>query len=157
MPITLLWRHMKDQDIENGRFIDLTYKIWPHHWESPDLLIDRYRMFPQGHFIYEVNGIPSGYVMSHPGYLGNPPRLNEDYRLDKGDPNCFHIHDAAILPEARGNQAVKTLWPTLLDLARDYAYMTLISVDDTESYWSRFGFVPEPGGDEYGTYMVLEL
>ena len=151
------WRLMKSTDFELRKFIELTYEVWPNHWESPETLIARYHLCPKGFWMYYIDNNPRGYLMSHPGYLGTPPKLNEYYLLDKGTPTCYHIHDAAIVESARGNHAVDKIWPTVLKLAKDYTHISLVAVDDTEPFWSRFGFVKDKKIRGYGTYMLKAL
>jgi len=155
MSLKSIWRPMNKQDLDT--FVHLTYEIWPNHWESPKSLIARYHLYPNGFQIYEIDNMPSGYLMSHPGYLNCPPELNETYALDKGKPTCYHIHDAAIVKTARGNNAIKQVWPYILELATAYNIISLIAVDNTESFWSKLGFIPSNFQANYGTHMILKL
>ena len=149
------WRPMKRKDLPT--FLDLAKQVWPHHEESDEVMIGRYTLCPKGFYVYEIDDVPSGYVMSHPVNAYKPPKLNKHYVLNDKKEHFYHIHDAALIKSARGNNAFNEIWPKLLKNAFGYSYMSLVSVGNTEQFWSKFGFVKYNINSDYGTYMVKKL
>ncbi|KAL2162564.1 hypothetical protein VTH06DRAFT_7478 [Thermothelomyces fergusii] len=92
-----------------------------------------------------------GYVVSFPIRRGRPPGL--DQLLEGGaiaaDADQYYVHDVAVLPALRGRGAAARAVTRLLDtVARRFPTTCLISVYGTAPFWARFGFAPEPLGDD---------
>jgi N-acetylglutamate synthase-like GNAT family acetyltransferase len=61
-------------------------------------------------------------------------------------PTTYYIHDIALLPEARGTGAAKSVIAQLIVQARALGLpnLSLIAVNDSVAFWQRHGFVPTP-------------
>lgn len=88
----------------------------------------------------------SGYLISHPIRMGQPPELNTLLSGSDIPPDAdqYYIHDLALMPETRGQgHAAEVIASLIGDAgpARKHQTACLISVYGTASFWGRFGFV----------------
>jgi ribosomal protein S18 acetylase RimI-like enzyme len=136
--------------------------------EDPAVFAERLRLWPEGCLIYERDGAPIAYVLSHPGRAFAPPSLNALLGALPEPPTTYYIHDLALLPETRGQGAGSAVVAILLDRARQAGCpeVSLVAVNDSTGFWSRHGFAPvaHPGldaklrsYDEAARYMVRPL
>jgi GNAT superfamily N-acetyltransferase len=90
-----------------------------------------------------------GYAISHPILKGQPPAFDSLLGEIPSDDQeqQYYIHDVAILPSVRGRGLAAKCVRRLLEVAKLYKITCLISVYATESFWSRFGFVPGAAED----------
>ncbi|KAK4142720.1 acyl-CoA N-acyltransferase [Dichotomopilus funicola] len=168
------WRPMTEADIPGVmRVADEIHRDLP---EDECVFRERLHLFPQGCMVLassepgraEAEQIIGGYVISFPIRRGKPPALNE--MLGGGwitdDADQYYLHDLAIQPSFRGRGAATEVLGRVLEVARQWTSVCLISVYGTVPFWQRFGFVPverEDGAMQeklngYGpgaTFMVL--
>ena len=141
-----MWQPMMLSDLANVNSIANT--VWgTKFYESPEVFEQRFSYYPQGCWIYNSDA----YVFSHPSVLDQPPELNK--KLSVFTPNCYHIHDIALLPRVRGvgiaTQIIKQLLKTNI-----YPYTTLVAVDGTQQFWESFGFTLR-AQTNYGKYFWI--
>lgn len=122
--------------------------------EDMCVFIERLNLCPEGCFVLEDTSI-LGYLISHPFTQGKSPPLNT--LLDKiSDPDCWYIHDLAILEPYRGQGSATKILTWLEQKVK--TTLTLTSVSGTESFWQKQGFVPDRSVQcpTYGecTYMI---
>lgn len=119
--------------------------VWgKEYYESPKVFRQKLKFYPQGCWMYNSDA----YVFSHPGVLDCPPGLNKS--LSHDNPDCYHIHDIALLPRVRGLGVAHLIINQLLDRAGP---VTLVAVNGTQEFWELFGFkVRAPTA--YGQYMA---
>jgi GNAT superfamily N-acetyltransferase len=88
----------------------------------------------------EVHPELPGYIISHPIYNRQPPRLNRLLGDIASGADQYYIHDIAILLEVRGHGYAREIIETILSVAGRFPTTSLVSVHGTSSFRSRFGF-----------------
>jgi GNAT superfamily N-acetyltransferase len=139
--VTQRWEAMSEHEL--ARVVAISIQI--HHAlpERPECLDEKRRLFPEGAFVLRESDAVLGYAFAHPWLSRSVPLLNEPLGLLPSGADALHLHDIAILPEARGRSATSKLMATLSGIAlrRRLKCMTLVSVYGTEKLWGRMGFV----------------
>jgi GNAT superfamily N-acetyltransferase len=110
--------------------------------EGPEVFAEKFRLFPEGCFVFSREALVLGYGLSHPWLLRMIPPLDQFLGALPALPECLFIHDVVVLPQARGHGAASTLVDLLARLARKRGipYLALVSVYNTDALWARFGF-----------------
>jgi GNAT superfamily N-acetyltransferase len=139
MPI---WRAMASNDIEYVSGI--SKDIHPDLPERAIIFEERLWLFPQGCLVLVEGSSVFGYAISHPIRRNQPPQLNTFLKNIPDDANQYYIHDVAVIPKFRGRGYAAECVSMLLEISRPYATTCLISVYGTSTFWSQFGFYPEP-------------
>jgi hypothetical protein len=153
--IALSWRPMAAADLETvSRIAGEVHTLLP---ERPDVLAEKFRLFPRGCFIFESHKAMLGYAIAHPWMLRDIPPLDGFLNELPKTPECLYLHDAALLPEGRGHSASPRLIEELRRVAAsiDLHWLALVSVYRTYLLWGRFGFssVQDPAlSDKLSTY-----
>jgi ribosomal protein S18 acetylase RimI-like enzyme len=131
---------MKSEDV--SKVYELSTQIHDLY-ESIDIFMERKTLCPEGCFVL---GDCLGYAISHPYSLGSPPLNTRIHTLSK-ESDCWYLHDIAILPSYRKRGFVKSLLKEFTLLANKHSkrYLTLTSVNRTDSFWLRQGFEYYPG------------
>jgi len=132
------WRPMDAADVPQVSAI--AAKVHPGFFEDDAVFAERRILAPEGCWICEGNDGALGYVLSHPWTLAAPPALNSPLESLPGAPDTFYIHDLALLPAARGTGAAGKIIKTLIGAAAPYPTMSLVAVNGSIPFWSRFGF-----------------
>jgi len=85
-----------------------------------------------------------GYLISAPGRFEYPPELNAMKFNLPHNPDSFYLHDVAVAPHARMTGAGKALVEKFIAKTRElnFSHACLIAVQDSQSYWQRYGFHP---------------
>lgn len=136
--------------------------VHPGHPERPEVFAERLALAPAGcHVLEATAGAVSGYAVTHPWLAEAPPPLDALLgTLPEAGPGAvWHIHDIALLPEARGaGHAAALLGRLLAAAARGFAGATLVALAGKAGYWERHGFRPvaprggAAGAAALGTY-----
>ena len=160
MANSLIWRAMAASDLD--AVMAIADRLHPDYPERRDVLAEKLALFPAGCQILAAGGPAAGYAFAHPAQAGIPPALDTMMHELPAKADALHLHDVALLPEARGNGRVGALLDYLTGVARDAGLpqMTLVAVHGTVDYWRRLGFTPAQGGvASYagGTYMARRL
>jgi ribosomal protein S18 acetylase RimI-like enzyme len=160
------WRPMRPDDLASVEAIaERVHEAYP---EDPAVFAERLRLWPEGCKIYERDGVPIAYVLSHPGRAFAPPPLNTLLGELPDPPTTYYIHDLALLPETRGQGAGSAVVRMLIEGARRAGCpeVSLVAVNGSTGFWSRHGFVQvaEPALDAKlksydadARYMVQKL
>lgn len=135
------WRPLLASDIATVSRI--AAQVHPGFPEADAVFAERQALSPQGCWLLETGQAGIGYVLSHPWRLGTVPALNARLGAIPEAPDTFYIHDLALLPAARGSGAASAIVETLIEVARPYRSMSLVAVNDSVAFWSRFGFAVE--------------
>lgn len=87
-----------------------------------------------------------GYLLSHPWFFEDLPVLNRPLEGCPEDADTLFLHDMAVLPSARGGGLASVMVNRALGAAqeRNMAHASLLSVQGTVDFWTRFGFVTRP-------------
>ncbi len=87
--------------------------------------------------VLEIESTPIGYILVHPwSNLEVPPTLNTIIPQDI-DSSCLFIHDLCILEQYRKKGYSKLLLDASI---KDSAYVSLVSVNNSVSFWKKQGF-----------------
>ena len=110
--------------------------------ECDDVIIERLTTYPNGCFVAEFENSIIGYILSHPTYLAKPPRINTKLGNISADVNSYFIHDVSISAEYRKKGIANALIQAIIDHAKsqNYPTLTLIAVQNSELFWSKYGF-----------------
>ena len=112
--------------------------------ETPEVFANRFARYG-GYFRMAVqNGQMVGYMICFPWKLGDSPVNNETFPEDLPEPDCFYIHDIALLPEARGAGISRAMLEDAYQTAHTLGFdaVSLVAVGQSGSYWDRNGFMP---------------
>lgn len=122
---------------------DLSARIHPDFPERPEVLAEKFRLFPRGCFVLATaERQPSGYCFSHPWRFGAPPALDTMLEALPKAATAYFIHDLAVESSLRGRNFASALVPRLCEVARDAAFgrMMLVAVSGSAPFWMRMGF-----------------
>lgn len=139
--MTSFWRPMRPDDLAAVEAI--AARVHEAYPEDPAVFAERLRLWPEGCLIFERDGVPIAYVLSHPGRALAPPPLNSLLGVLPEPPTTYYIHDIALLPEARGQGAGSAMVAILLETARraKCPEISLVAVNGSTGFWSRHGFL----------------
>lgn len=132
------WRPLLTADLASVS--DIAARVHPGFFEDDFVFAERQLLAPQGCWICDGPDGAMGYVLSHPWTLAAPPALNAPLGTIPHEPDIFYIHDLALLPQARGTGAAGRIVRTLIEIAQPYPAMSLVAVNGSIPFWSRFGF-----------------
>ncbi|WP_160162620.1 GNAT family N-acetyltransferase [Hyphomonas neptunium] len=112
--------------------------------ESPEVFADRLSRFGEYYRVAFMEGRMVGYMIGFPWKLGETLVNNEKFPADLPAPDCFYIHDIAILPEARGAGISKAMLEDAYKTAHRLGFdaVSLVAVGQSGSYWDNAGYVP---------------
>lgn len=135
-----IWRPMAAADLD--RVSQIAGQIHASLPERAEVLAEKFRLFPQGCFIFQYDGKIVGYAIAHPWTCEAIPPLDSFLGTLPVAPNCLYLHDAALLPEGRGHAGASRLIAALRKVANslDLPCLALVSVYQSDLLWSRFGF-----------------
>lgn len=124
----------------------LSLDVHPNYPERPEVLAEKFRLFPSGCFALESEGTVAGYCFSHPWIAGAPPALDTFLTALPGKPTHYFIHDLTLAASMRRRGFAEALMPDLLRAARGAALdrMALVAVSGSSPFWSRMGFQATP-------------
>lgn len=110
--------------------------------EDEKIFAERIRLSPKGCFVLDGKAGILGYAISHPWRRRSPPHLNSLIGAIPDNADCWYIHDVSISPKARGSGAGAAILNLLENAARQagLSVAALVAVDNSSSYWGRFGF-----------------
>ncbi|QDF38888.1 GNAT family N-acetyltransferase [Bradyrhizobium symbiodeficiens] len=143
-------------------------RIHPDLPESPEVLAEKMRLYPDGCRVLVVGDEIAGYGLSHPWKQHRIPPLDGLLERLPEDADCLYIHDVAVLAESRGG-VLRAYIADIEPLARasGLATLALVSVYATQPLWQRLGFRPVTADADlraklasYGegaTYMLRDL
>lgn len=140
-PTLFRWRPMTMADLPIVD--DLSKRIHPNFPERPEVLTEKFRLFPRGCFVLDGAHLPiGGYCFSHPWLAGPPPALDTLLGELPAAPAAYFIHDMTVDASLRRMNLASTLVPKLVEIARGIPvdHMTLVAVSGSAPFWSRIGF-----------------
>jgi len=134
------WRSTTATDLDDTQKI--ANVVHPDLLERPEVFAEKLSLFPEGCFVLVRNETVFGYAFVHPWRLNDIPKLNEFLLHLPLAPECVLIHDVAVLQQARGQGASRTLTGLIAELAkkRGISNLALVSVYNSHLHWARFGF-----------------
>jgi ribosomal protein S18 acetylase RimI-like enzyme len=113
------------------------------YWEKYDVLVKKIALFPSGCFIAFDKELCGGYIFSHPWFENHPVPLDSPIESLPATTKNYYLHDLSIDPKSRGNDIGRKLIDEVIKAARAIGAvsMQLVSVQKSQSYWKRFGFI----------------
>lgn len=156
------WRPMRSDD--SATAADVANAIHLSYPEDPFVVRDRLAVYPEGCFVLADKARLYGYFVAHPWVLGEPPALNSALGALPEKPDCFYLHDMALLPFVRGRGFAVEALDMVVAQARagDFDTVFLMAVGDAHGFWERTGFTryegyrPDPAkgyGPEAAAYV----
>lgn len=141
-----VWRPASEDDL--AAIVAIADIVHVNYPEEDAVIAERLRLYPAGCTLLELDGKPAGYTLTHPWHYAEPPSLNMRLKAIPERATTYYVHDLALLPETRGSGAGGVMADAILAHARDsgYANASLVAVNSSVPFWSRFGFevVSEP-------------
>ncbi|KQX38585.1 GCN5 family acetyltransferase [Devosia sp. Root436] len=134
------WRALTTLDLPDVETI--AAKVHPSFPEDMTVFAERQRLYPDGTLLLELDGVPAGYIISHPWRLGAIPALNALLGAIPDDADTYYLHDLALLPAARGTGAAAMIVGEMLRhaKARGFPSISLVAVNGSLSFWYKHGF-----------------
>jgi len=134
------WRALTTLDLPAVEAI--AGKVHPAFPEDVAVFAERQRLYPDGTRLLELDGVPSGYILSHPWRFGALPALNSLLDAIPEDADTFYLHDLALLPAARGTGAAAMIVGEMLRHARAAGFpgVSLVAVNGSLPFWYKHGF-----------------
>lgn len=138
-----IWRAMRAADLPEVMAVaDAVHLGLP---EDQAVFAERMALYPEGCLVLQMpDGEIAGYAISHPIVAGQPPQLNSFLGEIGAEAGEYYIHDVALLPKLRGSGLAKVAILKLLQQARGFDRVALVSVYGTADFWGRFGFAKSP-------------
>ena len=135
-----IWRPMGPDDLPLVSAISDT--VHGRYSETLAIYTERLALYPAGCLMFELAQEPVGYLVSHPWRSDNPPGLNMPLGALPVQPDCYYLHDIALLPSARGSGAGSAAMAFVEERARaeGLQVITLIAVNGADSFWAMQGF-----------------
>ena len=121
------------------------------YYEALDIFREKLNVYPEGCFVYDVDGRVQGYVISHPWDTESYPPLNQKFRNGlrfRG----YYIHDIVLTPEYRGGQIAAEIIHKILG---EHNVVTLVAPEPTHHYWKKYyGFEKTGVKTPIGVHMI---
>lgn len=160
------WRPARASDLP--AISAIAARIHPDLPESPEVLAEKMRLYPDGCRVLVADDEIAGYGLSHPWRQHRIPPLDGLLARLPDDADCLYVHDVALRLDFRGG-VVRPYIAEIEELARasGIATLALVSVYATRPLRQRLGFRPVTADAElraklasYGegaTYMLRDL
>jgi len=134
------WRALTTLDLPLVETI--AANVHPDFPEDAMVFAERQALYPDGTRLLELDGVPSGYILSHPWRFKALPPLNSLLGALPADPDTFYIHDLALLNPARGTGAAAMIVGETLRHARaaGFTNISLVAVNGSLPFWHKHGF-----------------
>lgn len=117
---------------------------YPLHFHEPLVTLSaRLQACPQTAWVATWAGQVCGYVVGYRSRYGWVAPLGSGF-IDHPSADCGYLHDLAILPNMTGQgvaaQLLAAYWTSMQ--ADRLSYSALVSVQDSQFFWQRYGYQP---------------
>ena len=111
-------------------------------YEDREILLNKLELYPKGCWVCTVGNQVAGYLFALPIEYKNPPAINTEIDKLSSSPDCYYIHDLAVHKAHRGKRIASLLMQKAIKYAQRnrFRQMTLIAVQNSESFWIKQGF-----------------
>ena len=95
--------------------------------------------------VAECDGQVCGYLAAYQSAQGKVTPLHGDFENPQGPPDTLYLHDMAVSPVHAGQGMARALLEALWARGRAAGVLrtALVSVQDSQGYWSRHGYLPQ--------------
>ena len=140
MTSPLLWRPLTQADLP--AVIEIARQVHPDFPEDDAVFAERLALYPDGTQFLEIDGLASGYLLSHPWRYMQVPPLNALLGSLPADADTYYVHDLALMPKARGTGAAAAIVGSILrhGRARGLPTTSLVAVNGSVPFWHKHGF-----------------
>lgn len=150
------WRAMTPADLD--AVVRISDAVHGRYSETRATYAERLALYPDGCRMLERDGVPTGYLITHP-WGTVPPKLDERLGRLPDRPATYYLHDIALLPAARGSGAGATATAFVRDHAHSAGFrdITLCAVNGADRFWAAQGFLYSPGAEHpygEGTFLM---
>ena len=99
-------------------------------------------LFPSGCKMVDVGSTSVAFLLSHPWTYEDPPKLNSKESGLPAFSDVFFIHSLTVMKAYQKRGLGSALAKAAIELGQRHGFsrFTLISVQDSISFWQRFGF-----------------
>ena len=132
----------------------------PQLHEEEAVIRTRLAACPQQAWVAEDAEGVCAYLFAYPSQLGQVTPLGGDFQ-PQADADCLYLHDLAVASRAAGRGIGPALVRHKLQRAgaAKLRYSALVSVQDSQGFWSRLGFEPEealstPQASNLASYQI---
>lgn len=153
------FRAMQARDIPAVMSIQAQAYAPPLH-EEEAVVRSRLAACPQQAWVAEDAQGVCAYLFAYPSRLGQVTPLDGDFQPHT-EADCLYLHDLAVARRAAGRGIGPALVKHKLQRAgaAKLRYSALVSVQDSQGFWSRLGFRPEvklaaPQADNLASYRI---
>jgi ribosomal protein S18 acetylase RimI-like enzyme len=130
-----------DHSADLDAIVTIADRVHKDLHERRAVFAEKVRLYPQGCRKLCSAGQIVGYGIAHPWTRNSIPHLDAFLNSLPPKPDCLHIHDIVVLPNARGHGAAGQYMEYVKGLAKAQGRpLALVSVYGTDALWSRFGF-----------------
>lgn len=138
-------RTMRAEDIP-GVYTVQTLAYAPHFHEPQEVIAARFEACPDTAWVAEVEGAVCAYLVGYTSRVGGIAPLHTPFFHD-GEADCLYLHDLALAPSSQGKGVARALIETAqrFALSQGYGALALLSVQNSQDFWAKFGFVPFDG------------
>ncbi len=120
-------RQLTAQEVKSASDLaDLIYP--PELGESLESFQKKFSFYPPGFLGCFVADTLVGYIVGHPWKGDGVVPLNYDFAHPVEEPDCFYIHDVAVIHEHRGKSYSKFLFNSILEIGRDEDFRKFMCV-----------------------------
>lgn len=126
----------------------------PSMQEQQDVILCRLQQAPSTCWVAEDDAGVGAYLFAYLSRLGALTPLEGGFRIAP-DADALYLHDLAVSSRMAGKGVGQSLFNRAMAFARAQrlAYSTLVSVQDSCSYWMKRGYVPGTPLPEYGEHL----
>ncbi|QIL82760.1 GNAT family N-acetyltransferase [Diaphorobacter sp. HDW4A] len=113
--------------------------------EGADVFSRRIASAAHCSLVLETEGVVCAYLAAYRSCIGKVTPLHGDFGVVSA-PDTLYLHDMAVHPEYVGQGLAHLLLQRMREIARDaqLPYSGLVSVQGSQSYWARQGYVLHP-------------
>lgn len=110
--------------------------------ESVAVYAEKLALYPAGCFLLVEGKCARGYLLTHPWRRGAPPKIDRPLDGLPEKPDCYYVHDLAVLPDARGTGAAHGAMALVREVMtrEGLGVVQLVAVGGAERFWQRMGF-----------------
>lgn len=134
-------RPISGEDLK--QVLDIQIEVYPPGLqENAATFEDKFSLKPSGIFGAFLEDVLCGYILSHPWSADRVVPLGLARTVLPAKADCVYIHDLAVRPSHRGRGIARLLVDRVFEFGGSLSLgtYTLMAVQSSEPFWSRFGF-----------------